>query len=213
MFAWALLVGCGPPAPAPKVVVPPSTPEEDLDLAACGRLCAREHACSHADVASCRSTCARDAARMKRGFVAAYVRCYLVDLDRACTPGQAPASDAGPHAGPISDEKREALHLRCFDEALAPIAHDGMNQEDMALAVCDRSLRCKLLDKLGRDACIQATLDPKEPEVKLGQRLVDGLRRERVLAFRKCVDDAPCPKVDTHDDAVDACYQRTIAGS
>jgi hypothetical protein len=59
---------------------------------------------------------------------------------------------------------------------------------------------------------MQATLEPHEEEVKLGQRLVDALRRERVMKFRACVDAAPCAKPDEHDEVVDRCYSKSIAG-
>jgi hypothetical protein len=82
--------------------------------------------------------------------------------------------------------------------------------------VCNRGERCQGLGTLGRDACLKATLDPKEPEVKLGQRLVDALRRDRVVAFRRCVDAAPCPELDApaaSDEAVESCYAQTIEGA
>lgn len=171
----------------------------DPDRAACDRLCAREQACSGVSSAPCRATCLADVARMKPGFVGAYVACFSAVLDASC-------GDAG-----LPDDARVRAHDRCFDQAVARFPRDDENQRDMAEAVCDRGLRCQGLDKLGRDACMKATLDPQEPEVKLGQRLVDALRRERVRAFRACVDASPCPGVDLHDDAVDRCYAKTIA--
>lgn len=185
---------CGsprPPTPKPAPVV------VDEDSAACDRLCAREKACG-ADTKDCAKTCAADVARMKAGFVASYVRCYVADLDKHCSN--------------FDDKAREQTHLGCFDVALAGFARDDKNQRDMAEAVCDRGERCLGLGKMGRDACIQATLDPHEEEVKLGQRLVDALRRERVREFRACVDGAPCAKLGEHDEVVERCYSKTIAG-
>lgn len=107
---------------------------------------------------------------------------------------------------------REKLHLECFDRTLAQFPRDEQNQRDMAEAVCDRGERCMGLGKLGRDACMQATLNPQESEIRLGQRVVDALQRARVLAFRRCVDESPCAKPGASDDAVDRCYVQTIAG-
>jgi hypothetical protein len=170
----------------------------DPDPAACERLCAREDACG-SSASDCRKTCAADAARMKQGFVAGYVECFLRDLDAHCKS--------------FDDQAREAAHLRCFDTAVAAFPRDPQNQRDMAEAVCNRGERCQGLGALGRDACIQATLHPHEAEVQLGQHLVDALRRSRVVEFRACVDRAPCPPLDTYDDAVDHCYAKTIAVS
>jgi hypothetical protein len=190
-FLFVMMVACAAnkPAPAP-------TPKTDPDAESCKKLCAREKACG-ADTADCTKTCAADVARMKPGFVRIYGDCFLAELDQ--------------HCGKFDDKAREAAHLRCFDVTLASFARDEHNQRTMAEAVCNRGERCMGLGKLGRDACMQATLDPKEPEVKLGQRLVDALRRDRVDAFRTCVDAAPCAKLETHDDVVDQCYARTIA--
>jgi hypothetical protein len=192
--ALIALVGCGSPKVTPPRPVPVAI---DEDRAACDRLCAREKACG-ADTKDCAASCAADVARMKEGFVATYVRCYLKDLDQKC--------------GAFDDKAREQTHLACFDVALAGSPRDEKNQRDMAEAVCDRGDRCLGLGKLGRDACLQATLDPHEEEVRLGQRLVDALRRERVVKFRTCVDKSPCPKLGDHDDVVDHCYSTTIAG-
>lgn len=186
-----LLVGCASSAP------PPPKPLVDPDRAACTRMCAREKECG-ADTADCSKSCAADAARMKPGFVARYAECFVQELNARC--------------GKLDDKAREDAHLRCFDKTLAFFPRDEKNQRDMAEAVCNRGERCMGLGKIGRDACMQATLDPKEPEVKLGQRLVDALRPGRVIAFRECVDRAACAKPETHDDAVDQCYARTIAG-
>lgn len=188
-----LLLGCSPATAPPK----PAPPNVDVDAAACAELCKKEKACG-ADTKDCSASCAADAARMKPGFVARYGDCFLRELDAKC--------------GKLDDKAREDAHLRCFDATLAYFPRDLKNQRDMAEAVCNRGERCMGLGKLGRDACMQATLDPKEPEVKLGQRLVDALRPARVIAFRKCVDDAACAKLETHDDAVDQCYAHTIAG-
>lgn len=190
LLSVLLLSACGASAPSPAKK-PPEVRDADRD--ACAELCAREAACHHDE--GCAATCDADRTRMKQGFVAAYVRCFAPKL--SCT---------------LDDKTREALHLECFDAALAGFGRDERNQRDMAEAVCDRGERCQGLGKLGRDACMQATLDPKEPEVKLGQRLVDALRRERVVAFRACVDAAPCAKLDASEDAVDGCYAKTIAG-
>jgi hypothetical protein len=190
---WAVLVlGCAAAAkPAPQ-------PPVDADADGCKRLCAREASCG-ADTKDCAASCSADARRMKPGFIARYSTCFVAELDKSC--------------GKLDDKVREAAHLRCFDATLAYFPRDEQNQRDMAEAVCNRGERCMGLGKLGRDACMQATLDPKEEEVKLGQRLVDALRPARVKAFRTCVDAAPCAKLETHDDAVDGCYARTIAGS
>jgi hypothetical protein len=193
LCAFVALLGCASPKPTPPK--PPVVIDEDRS--ACERLCAREKSCG-ADTKDCANSCAADVVRMKTGFVASYVRCYLVDLDKKC--------------GAFDDKAREQAHLRCFDVALAGYPRDDKNQRDMAEAVCDRGERCLGIGKLGRDACIQATLDPHEDEVKLGQRLVDALRRERAAEFRTCVDKSPCQKPGEHDDAVDHCYSKTIAG-
>lgn len=193
VLAIGLAMGCA--SAPPKPIQPAPEKPRDLDAEACATLCAREARCG-AEVAACKKSCAEDAARMKRGFVDRYVRCFLPTLD-ACP----------------TDAARTAAHERCFDVALAPFGRDPDNQRDMASAVCERGLRCQGIGTLGRDLCMQATLDPKEPEVKLGQRLVDGLRRERVIAFKKCVDDAPCAKLDSPDRTVDDCYGRAIAGA
>ncbi len=190
----AVLLGC---ASAPGVAPKPA-PAVDVDAEACRRMCAREAACG-ADTKDCARSCSGDAARMKPGFVSRYGECFARELDAQC--------------GKLDDKAREAAHLRCFDATLAFFPRDDKNQRDMAEAVCDRGERCMGLGKLGRDACMQATLDPKEPEVQLGQRLVDALRPARVRAFRTCVDAAPCAKPETHDDVVDQCYARTIAGA
>jgi hypothetical protein len=190
---WLVLVlGCAA-APVPAKAVP-----VDPDAEACKRLCAREAACG-ADTKDCATSCSADTHRMKPGFIARYSTCFVAELDKACHK--------------LDDKAREAAHLRCFDATLAFFPRDEKNQRDMAEAVCNRGERCMGLGKLGRDACMQATLDPQEAEVKLGQRLVDALRPARVQAFRACVDGAPCAKLETHDDAVDQCYARTIAGA
>ncbi|MGZ3422199.1 MAG: hypothetical protein ACXVEE_30295 [Polyangiales bacterium] len=200
-LALALLVsplfGCA--SSAPKKTIEPAPRKltaADVDGDACAHLCKEEVRCG-AELATCQKSCLADASRMKRGFVADYVRCFLPTLAKSC---------------PTDDERTKA-HDRCFDVALAPFSRDVQNQRDMAEAVCDRGLRCQGIGTLGRDLCLQATLDPKEPEVKLGQRLVDGLRRDRVIAFKKCVDDAPCAKPDSPDRTVDDCYAKTIAGA
>jgi len=193
VVALVTVLGCGAPRPAPAK--PPVTIDEDI--AACDRLCAREKACG-ADTKDCADTCAADRARMKSGFVASYVRCYIEILDKQCAA--------------FDDKQREQAHLKCFDVALAGFPRDAQNQRDMAEAVCNRGERCLGIGALGRDACIQATLDPHEDEVKLGQRLVDALRRERVVEFRTCVDESPCRTTSEHDIAVDSCYEKTIAG-
>lgn len=192
-----LVASCGGKTVTPSA--PKPTPEPDR--VACDDLCAREATCSPGGKASCLKTCEADRARMKPGFVAAYVRCYL--------PRLVPSA-ANPRC---DDAARDAAHLACFDEALAGFPRDEQNQRDMAVAVCDRGERCMGLGKLGRAACMQATLDPKEAEVKLGQRLVDALARDRVVAFRACVDAAPCAKPGEADTTVDDCYAKTIARS
>jgi hypothetical protein len=192
VLAIAFTLGCSAAPPRPIAHEEPVVRDRDAD--ACATLCKEEARCG-AEPSACTQSCAEDANRMKRGFVAAYVRCFLPTLS-SCP----------------SDAARLAAHDRCFDVALAPFARDRDNQRDMASAVCERGLRCQGIGALGRDLCMQATLDPKEPEVKLGQRLVDGLRRERVIAFKKCVDDAPCAKPDSPDAAVSDCYARSIAG-
>jgi hypothetical protein len=188
-----LLFGCAHERPPNDAARPM---ERDFDAEACAKLCVEEKRCG-ADLATCEKTCAEDGARMKRGFVAGYVQCFLPELHSSCP----------------ADEARTRAHDRCFDVALAPFPRDEQNQRDMAEAVCERGLRCQGIGTLGRDMCMQATLNPKEPEVRLGQRLVDGLRRERVIAFRKCVDSTPCAKLDAPDRAVDDCYAKTIAGA
>lgn len=195
-LAVLLLLSCAAP-PKPSAVAEPPTPvdPEAPDRAACERLCARERACG-ADVQACASTCEADRRRMKPGFVAAYVHCYAPLV--AC--------------GAADEKAREQLHASCFDAALTGFGRDDHNQRAMAEAVCNRGERCLGLGPVGRDACLQATLDPKEPEVKLGQRLVDALRRERVVAFRTCVDASPCAGLGEADGAVDACYAKTIGG-
>jgi hypothetical protein len=185
-----VLFACAAPKPVaerPKA--------HDVDGDACERLCKREQACG-ASATECKKSCLADADRMKYGFVARYVQCFLPTLDAQCP----------------SDDARTQAHDRCFDEALAPYSRDFENQRDMAAAVCDRGLRCQGIGTLGRDLCMKATLEPREPEVKLGQRLVDGLRRTHVVAFKKCVDDAPCAKPDSPDRTVDDCYATKIAG-
>jgi len=189
-LALGLLAACAGPKPIPIPVVQTAS---DPDRDACQALCAHEKRCG-SDEKVCAASCEADRRRMKPGFVTAYVRCFEPKMD--CKT--------------LDDKAREQLHLGCFDAALARFAHDDENQRDMAEAVCNRGERCLGLGKLGRDACMQATLNPQEPEVKLGQRLVDALRRDRVTAFRRCVDAAPCAKLDTHDDAVDTCYAKTI---
>lgn len=187
-----LLLGCASAKPAPTPQPKPVDPDEG----ACSRLCAREKACG-ANVVDCDKTCTADRARMKPGFVGRYSECFLRELDARC--------------GKLDDKAREAAHLRCFDTTLAFFPRDDRNQRDMAEAVCNRGERCMGLGKIGRDACMQATLDPQEAEVKLGQRLVDALAPTRVAAFRACVDVAPCAKLEAHDDVVDQCYAQTIA--
>lgn len=191
LFVFALLSACHASRPEPRPV-----PARDADEVACEKLCAREKSCG-ADTTGCAKSCAADAARMKPGFVGKYTECFVHELDQRC--------------GKLDDKGREEAHLRCFDVAVAGFVRDDKNQRDMAEAVCNRGERCMGLGALGRDACMQATLEPKEAEVQLGQRLVDALRRERVAAFRQCVDQAPCAKLEAHDDAVDQCYARTIA--
>ncbi len=210
----ALLACAGCPAPKPAVAEPPppkatasasaspgdATLAGEDDLAACDRLCARERACSGAPRAACVARCRADVARLKPGFVSALVGCFVAALDAKC-------GDAG-----LPDDARVEAHDRCFDDTVARYPRDDESQRSMAEAVCDRGRRCHGFDALARDACMQATLDPQEPEVKLGQRLVDALRPERVRAFRACVDASPCPGVDLHDDAVELCHAKTIAG-
>lgn len=192
VLSIALAMGC---ASAPgKPIVHEKPVARDRDAEACAVLCKEEARCG-ADASTCKTSCAEDANRMKTGFVDGYVKCFLPTL--ASCP---------------DDASRVAAHDRCFDVALAPFGRDLENQRAMASAVCERGLRCQGIGTLGRDLCMQATLDPKEPEVKLGQRLVDGLRRERVIAFEKCVDDAPCAKPDSPDPTVNDCYARSIAG-
>jgi hypothetical protein len=191
-LAIAFAMGCASAPPKPIAREKPVVP--DLDAEACASLCKEEARCG-ADASACKTSCAEDANRMKSGFVDRYVKCFLPTLASCPT-----------------DAARVSAHDRCFDVALAPFGRDVDNQRDMASAVCERGLRCQGIGTLGRDLCMQATLDPKEPEVKLGQRLVDGLRRERVTAFKKCVDDAPCAKPDSPDDTVKDCYARSIAG-
>ena len=186
-----LLLGCAPAKPLPT-----PRPPIDSEANACARLCAREKTCG-ANVDGCDKSCNADRARMKPGFVARYSECFIRELDARC--------------GKLDDKAREAAHLRCFDATLAFFPHDDRNQRDMAEAVCNRGERCMGLGKVGRDACMQATLNPQEPEVKLGQRLVDALSAARVRAFRACVDAAPCAKLESHDDVVDQCYAQTIA--
>ena len=193
LAAIMMLTACGAPKPAAIA----KAPVVDDDRTACERLSQKERACG-ANASDCARACAADVARMKAGFVAAYVGCFLVVLDKKCAS--------------FDDAMREQTHLRCFDTALAGFARDEKNQRDMAEAVCDRGERCLGIGKMGRDACLQATLDPHEAEVKLGQRLVDALRRERVAEFRACVDNASCPKVGEPDEVVERCYNKTIAG-
>ncbi len=194
----SVLLGCssGPPAGYSRAASakPPVKvdPPRDRDREACAALCTKEAACPGTDLKVCTATCDADRRRMKPGFVSAYVSCFAPRL--VCADEQA----------------REKVHLECFDVALASFPRDDRNQRDMAEAVCDRGERCMGIGKLGRDACLQATLHPHESEVQLGQRVVDGLRPERVAAFRRCVDEAPCNKPDTSDDTVDRCYSKTI---
>jgi len=183
------MFGCASPKPVPE------PPKHVAPADPCERLCKREAACG-ADAGECKKSCRADADRMKDGFVARYVDCFLPTLEQKCP----------------DDPARTQAHDRCFDEALAPYSRDLANQRDMAAAVCDRGLRCQGIGTLGRDLCMKATLEPREPEVKLGQRLVDGLRRSHVIAFKKCVDDAPCAKPDSPDRTVDDCYATKIAG-
>lgn len=204
LLAASALVACASPRPAPPPSggAKPAKPVVDEDRQACVHLCAHERACrTEAASAECEETCDADVRRMRPGFVAGFVRCFVPELDRRCGDG-----------GAWSEEDREAAHDRCFDAAVSAFPRDDDSQRDMAEAVCDRGARCQGLGKVGRDACVQATLDPQEPESKRGQRLVDALRRERVRSFRACVDQAPCPALDQHDDAVDDCYRRSIAG-
>ena len=188
-----LAAGCGAPRPPTPTPTPsPVLAPRDLDREACAELCAKESGCPGTDAKTCAATCDADRRRMKPGFVRAYVTCFAPRL--VC-----------------GDEKaREKVHLECFDVALAGFPRDDRNQRDMAEPVCDRGERCMGLGKLGRDACLQATLNPQESEIRLGQRVVDALGPERVRAFRACVDGAPCAKPDTSDDTVDRCYTKTI---
>lgn len=205
LAASSVLAACPSPRPAPSggAAPPAAKPPVDEDREACVRLCAHERACGAVQTSetTCQETCEADVRRMKPGFVAAFVRCFVPELDRRCGDG-----------GAFGETDREAAHDRCFDAAVSAFPRDDASQRDMAEAVCDRGDRCQGLGKVGRDACLQATLDPQEPEVKRGQRLVDALRRARAQAFRACVDQAPCPALDHHDDAVDDCYRKTIAG-
>jgi hypothetical protein len=192
LMLLAGLVGCAPVAAAPTVRPAPQPAEPlDLDREACAQLCSKERACPAVDDQGCLARCDADRRRMKPGFVATYARCFAPR--HSCQPAE-----------------REKAHLGCVDETLATFPRDERNQRDMAEAVCDRSERCMALGKLGRDACLQATLNPQESEIRLGQRIVDAFRPARVVAFRRCVDGAPCAKLGAADDVVDRCYAETI---
>lgn len=193
-LAVVALVGCGSPqAPSPK-----PAPPVDPDVAACDRLCAKEKACG-ANTKDCGRACAADRARMKSGFVTRYVRCYLAVLEKQCST--------------FDDAMRDKTNQECFDATIAEYKRDDENQRAMAEPVCNRLDRCLALGKEPVAACVEATLHPHESEVQLGQRVVDAFRRERVVEFRACVDESPCPKPGEHDDAAHACYAKTIEGA
>lgn len=196
-----LIVGCSsccgtqvatrkvnPGAASISASVSASAKPPDPDEGACTRLCTADSACG-AKEANCVARCESERARTKPGFVAAYAACAL------------PAGSTCPK------------HDGCSEKAARSFARDEENQRVMALAVCRRAERCQGIGAIGREACLQATLHPHEADEQAGGRLVNALRRERVVSFGACVDAAPCQMPGEYDGLVEKCYDQHVVGT
>lgn len=185
MVTTLCLVGCPRAASTtpPRIVESPET----TDASACRDLCSAEKSCGSKE-SECVVHCDEERARTKPGFLTAYVKCVL------------PSGAKCPSFG------------KCADATARAFPRDEKNQRIMAEAVCGRAKRCQGIGEDGRLACIEATLHPHEADEQEGAHLVDVLRRDRVEAFGKCVDEAACAKTGEPDLAPERCYDEKLVG-